>query len=41
MDKPDITKSAKIQKLKAITDSLKKDKKDRTNINVIKIIENQ
>ena len=41
MNEPDITKSAKIRKLKAITDSLKKEEQDKSNINVIKIIENQ
>jgi hypothetical protein len=41
MDEPDITKSAKIKKLKAITDLLKNEKQDKSNINVIRIIENQ
>ena len=41
IETPDVTKSAKIQKLKDITNSLKKEKQDKSNINIIRIIENQ
>ena len=40
IETPDVTKSAKIQKLKDITNSLKKEKQGKSNINIIRIIEN-